>query len=155
MSDLQKKRITLLFFVTYKNRGALFLMAFEHSAMFKPRLETDSYKYIYVLSSLNVQIQSSLFESSQDYKLYGSRTLTQLQNKKLMADDDDDANRENKTNLLLISELDVALEALTKPPIRRNNVESCFGSSIAKLNFERERLTIEVGVALPVSSPVS
>lgn len=57
--------------------------------------------------------------------------------------------------LLLISELDVALETLTKPPIRRNNIESYFGSSIAKLNFERERLTVEVSVALPVSSPIS
>ncbi|KAF3546707.1 hypothetical protein DY000_02003359 [Brassica cretica] len=71
--------------------------------------------------------------------------------------------KEIKTNLLsirdtaqkVIEELDAALEALTKPPIGRNDVESCFDSSIAELNFERERLAIKVGVALPVSSPVS
>ena len=57
--------------------------------------------------------------------------------------------------LLIWLELDVALEALTKPPIGRNDVESCFDSSIAELNFERKRLAIKVGVALPVSSPVS
>lgn len=57
--------------------------------------------------------------------------------------------------MLLISEVDVALEALTKLPVRRNNVESCFDSSIAELNFERKRLTIKVSVALIICSPIS
>lgn len=78
--------------------------------------------------------------------------------------DDGDATKKTRKNPMkvkkqkiqnMISEVDVALEALTKLPIRRNNIESCFDSSITELNFERERLTIKVSVALPISSPVS
>lgn len=43
------------------------------------------YKHLrYHLSSFNLQIQSSLLESSPDYKLSGSKTIIQLQNKQLI-----------------------------------------------------------------------
>lgn len=62
----------------------------------------------------------------------------------------DDCWREPPISL----ELHIGLEGLAKLPGDRNHVEGGDGAAIGRLNPEGEALTIEVGQALPIGSPV-